>query len=123
MVSFTDDEFDQIVEWAIDQIPERFLSELDNVIFAVEDEPSQEEIDAGYGDMLGVYDGIPLTQRAGSYGAVDDYPDCITIFKGPHERLEGTRDEIIEEVRKTVVHEVGHYFGMTEEQIDAMGYH
>lgn len=122
MVRFTDEEFDGIVEWAIAQIPERFLNELDNVMFAVEDEPSEEEREAGFGDMLGIYDGIPLTERAGSYGAVDDWPDCITIFKGPHERLEGTREDIIEEVRKTVVHEVGHYFGMSEEQIEQMGY-
>ena len=121
MVKFTDDEFDEIVEWAIDQIPERFIADLDNVIFAIEDEPSEEEQAAGYGDMLGVYDGLPLTDRI-NYGGVDDYPDCITIFKGPHERLSDDRDEVIEEVRKTVIHEVGHFFGMDEEQIEAMGY-
>ena len=48
--------------------------------------------------------------------------DVIYLFKGPHERLEGTREEIIEQVRRTVVHEIGHYFGMDEEQIATMGY-
>lgn len=114
-VSFTDDEFDALVEAAIDSIPERFLDELDNVIFAVEDEPDD-------GETLGWYDGVSLLDRDGSYGAVSDYPDCITVFKGPHERLSDDRDVIAEEVRKTVVHEVGHYFGMTEEQVEAMGY-
>ncbi len=114
-VSFTDDEFDALVEAAIDSIPERFLDELDNVIFAVEDEPDD-------GETLGWYDGVSLLDRGGSYGAVSDYPDCITVFKGPHERLSDDRDVIAEEVRKTVVHEVGHYFGMTEEQVEAMGY-
>lgn len=114
-VSFTDDEFDALVEAAIDSIPERFLDELDNVIFAVEDEPDD-------GETLGWYDGVSLLERGGSYGAVSDYPDCITVFKGPHERLSDDRDVIAEEVRKTVVHEVGHYFGMTEEQVEAMGY-
>ncbi len=114
-VSFTDDEFDALVEAAIDSIPERFLDELDNVIFAVEDEPDD-------GETLGWYDGVSLLDRGGSYGAVSDYPDCITVFKGPHERLSDDRDVIAEEVRKTVVHEVGHYFGMTEEQVEVMGY-
>lgn len=115
MVSFTDEEFDALVEAAIDSIPEKFLDELDNVIFAVEDEPDD-------GETLGWYDGVSLLDRGGSYGAVSDYPDCITIFKGPHERLSDDRDVIAEEIRKTVVHEVGHYFGMTEEQVEAMGY-
>ena len=115
MASFTDDEFDALVEAAIDSIPSRFLDELDNVIFAVEDEPDD-------GQTLGWYDGVSLLDRGNGYGAVSDYPDCITVFKGPHERLSDDRDVVAEEVRKTVVHEVGHYFGMTEEQIEAMGY-
>lgn len=115
MVRFTDDEFDALVEDAIDSIPERFLAELDNVVFAVEDEPDD-------GETLGWYDGVSLLERGGSYGALDDYPDCITVFKGPHERLSDDPAVVAEEVRKTVVHEVGHFFGMTEEQIEAMGY-
>ena len=115
MVRFTDDEFDALVEDAIDSIPERFLAELDNVVFAVEDEPDD-------GETLGCYEGVSLLERGGSYGALDDYPDCITVFKGPHERLSDDPAVVAEEVRKTVVHEVGHYFGMTEEQIEAMGY-
>lgn len=75
----------------------------------------EEEFD----DLLGLYDGIPLTKR-------DDYawdiPDVITVFKGPHERLCNSREEMVEEIRKTVVHEIGHYFGMDEEAIDEMGY-
>ena len=73
------------------------------------------------GDILGLYVGIPLSERGDSYG-FGEQPDVIYLFKGPHERLEGTREEIIEQVRRTVVHEIGHYFGMDEEQLDAMGY-
>ncbi len=72
-----------------------------------------------YDDLLGLYDGIPLTER-------DEYdfcpPDVITVFKGPHERLCETREEMVEEIRKTVVHEIGHYFGMDEDDIQRMGY-
>ena len=74
------------------------------------------------GDLLGLYDGVSLMERGDGYGMPGDYPDTITIFKGPHERLEGGREEILEEVRRTVIHEVAHYFGMDEDQVDEMGY-
>lgn len=129
MYEMTDEEFEQAVSDAIDSIPEELLDELDNVVFLVEDEPAdwQAGIEEGThapgsSDLLGLYDGVNLLQRGTGYGAVSDYPDTITIFKGPHERLEGDRAQVLEEVRKTVIHEVGHYFGMTEEQVAKMGY-
>ena len=117
MYEFSDGEFEEAVELAIDSIPARFLDELENVVFMVEDEPPEDDP-----DTLGFYDGVNLYDRSSGYGAIDEIPDTITIFKGPHERLPGGRAEIIEEIRKTVVHEVGHYFGMDEEQIEDMGY-
>ncbi|MDO4182890.1 MAG: metallopeptidase family protein [Coriobacteriia bacterium] len=117
MYTFTDDEFEQVVADAIDSIPERFLDQLDNLSFMIEDEPAEDEDP----DLLGVYDGIDMSERAEGYGFFE-MPDTITIFKGPHERLEGSRADIVEEVRRTVVHEVGHYFGMDEDQIERMGY-
>lgn len=71
-------------------------------------------------DLLGLFDGLSLVERAGSYD--DDIPDVITVFKGPHERCFDSREEIVEEVGKTIIHELGHYFGLTEEQLAAMGY-
>ena len=73
------------------------------------------------GDMLGLYDGLALTERDGGYG-FGDYPDTITLFKGPHERLSNDRAEVLEQIRVTVVHEIAHYFGMDEDQVDEMGY-
>lgn len=125
----TDERFDEIVEAALDSIPDRFWDELENVIFTVADEPDEEQLDAAQdwnsvsaeGELLGLYDGTPLTERDGSYGT-GDLPDVITVFKGPHERCFEDEDELAEEVRKTVVHEVGHYFGNDEETLAAMGY-
>ena len=140
MYKMTDEEFENAVQDAIDSIPDEFLDELENVVFLVDDEPSdeqlaafddEEELDDGLeldglfseeGDLLGLYDGVSLMERGDGYGIPGDYPDTITIFKGPHERLEGGREEILEEVRRTVIHEVAHYFGMDEEQVDEMGY-
>ncbi len=126
MYTLTDEEFEAAVQDAIDSIPDEFLDELENVAIIIADEPEEEDFEGdGYfteeGDLLGLYDGMSLTERDGGYG-VGDYPDTITVFKGPHERLEGGRDEIVEEVRKTVVHEIAHYFGLDEDQVDDMGY-
>ena len=127
MVELTDEEFEAAVQDAIDSIPEEFLDELENVAILLADEPEEQDFEGdGYytesGDLLGLYDGIALTQRGDWYGAGNDYPDTITVFKGPHERLSDDRAVVLEEIRKTVVHETAHYFGMDEDQVDEMGY-
>ncbi|WP_072370112.1 metallopeptidase family protein [Thermophilibacter mediterraneus] len=127
----TDEQFERAVEDALDTIPERFWEQLDNVIFAVEDEPTEEEL-SGSGDdnasfsddeLLGLYDGTPLTERDSFYGT-GELPDVITIFKGPHERCFEELGEaaLRDEIRRTVIHEVGHYFGNDEETLAEMGY-
>lgn len=126
MVKLTDEEFEGAVMDAIDSMPDEFLDELENVAIVVADEPEDDDFDGdGYygegGDLLGLYDGIALTERDSGYG-FGDYPDTITIFKGPHERLGDDRAYVLEEVRKTVVHEIAHYFGMDEDQVEDMGY-
>ena len=126
MVQLTDVEFEQAVQDAIDSIPEEFLEELENVAILLADEPEESDFEGdGYfteqGDLLGLYDGVSLDERADGYG-FGDCPDTITIYKGPHERLGGSREDVLEEIRKTVVHEIAHYFGMDEEQVDEMGY-
>lgn len=132
----SDEEFEGAIEAALDSIPDELISSFENVVVLVEDEPLDWQpadaqdpalcagavVDSGSGDLLGLYDGVNLLQRGNGYGAVDDWPDTITIFKGPHERLSDDRAVVLEEVRKTVIHEVGHYFGMTEEQVEEMGY-
>ena len=126
MVKLTDEEFESAVQDAIDSIPEEFLDELENVVIMIADEPEEEDFEgdglySDEGDLLGLYDGVSIDERDGSYG-IGDYPDTITIFKGPHERLGGSRSYVLEEVRKTVIHEIAHYFGMDEDQVDDMGY-
>ena len=126
MVKLTDEEFEEAVQDAIDSIPDEFLDELENVAIVIADEPDEVDFKGdGYytanGELLGLYDGLAMTKR-GEYYGVGDYPDTITIFKGPHERFSSTRENALEEIRRTVVHEIAHYFGMDEEQVDDMGY-
>ena len=133
MVKLTDAEFEGAIADAHDAMPDEFIDELENIVVIAQDEPEDwqlenqgyddyDEEDGDAGDLLGYYDGVSLYERADGYGGPGDFPDTIFIFKGPHERLDGTKDEILDEVRRTVVHEIGHYFGMDEDQIDDMGY-
>jgi predicted Zn-dependent protease with MMP-like domain len=115
----TRERFDALVRDAIDRIPRRFAREIHNVAIVVEDEPSDElldemEIDED-GTLFGLYQGIPLTERTG-YG--NTLPDRITLFKGPIEDDCGDdEDEIVVEIGLTLIHELGHYFGMEEHEI------
>jgi predicted Zn-dependent protease with MMP-like domain len=128
MAKISDAEFEGAIQDALDAMPDAFLDDLENVVIMAQDEPEDWQLESGdgtmseSGDLLGLYDGINMYDRGDSYGAFGDYPDAITIFKGPHERLSDDKAVVLEEVRKTVVHEIGHYFGMDEERLDAMGY-
>ena len=126
MYALTNEEFEAAIQDALDSIPEEFLADLENVAFLAADEPTAEDLqgDGSFneaGDLLGLYDGLSLAERDSGYG-MNDYPDTITIFKGPHERMCDTYDQVVDEIYTTVIHEVAHYFGMDEDQVDDMGY-
>lgn len=115
----TDDEFERLVADGIDRIPEKFLKKLDNVAIVTADLPSEEQL-KGQGlakgdeyELLGLYEGIPLTERGEYYGVGSGaLPDKITIFKLPTLDEAGNDPERVREVvRDTVWHEIGHYFG------------
>ncbi len=131
MYRMSDDEFESVIEEALESIPEKFLEALENVAIVMEDEPGEYHLEAleapdflgaSYFDdeLLGLYDGIPLTERDDYYDG--DIPDVITIFKGPHERSFASREQVVEEIGKTVIHEIGHYFGIDDERLYEMGY-
>ena len=129
MFEVTEDEFEEAVRRGIECIPARFRDQIDNVAFCMQDEPDagqrasmvQSEC-RGRRELLGLYSGIPLSKRGADYGGYSSMPDMITVFKGPHERMAWSKESLFENVRKTVVHEVGHYFGLDEDQLRAMGY-
>ena len=130
MYHMTDEEFESAIAEALDAMPGQFMEALQNVAVVWEEEPSayhlgyDEEWDAEgedeFDDLLGLFDGLSIVERANGYD--DDIPDVITIFKGPHERCFNSREEIVGEVGKTIIHELGHYFGLSEDQLAAMGY-
>lgn len=132
MYAMTDEEFEQAVEDALASIPPRFLNALENVGITVADAPSPAQLAAlrrndapssgtrSGGILLGLYEGVPLTQRGFSYGNVA--PDIVTVFKQAHEQIFSSREQVVEQIRKTVVHEIGHYFGLSDADLRRMDY-
>ena len=107
--------FDELVSEALDEIPPELTAVMDNVVVLVEDEPP-----ANDPDLLGLYEGIPLTERDWAYGG--NLPDRITIYRGPTLRMCEDEDEVVDEVHITVVHEVAHHFGIDDDRLHALGY-
>jgi predicted Zn-dependent protease with MMP-like domain len=114
------DRFAQLVEEALQEIPRRFRKAMKNVAVIIEDEPSPEileEMEIEPPDTLfGLYQGTPLTERRWDYG--NALPDRISIYQGPIEDSCEDEEEIRDCVAETVIHEFGHYFGMSEEEIE-----
>ena len=116
----TRERFTQLVEEALNEIPPRFRREIRNVAVVVEQEPSPDvldDVEAEAGETLfGLYQGTPLPDRGWGYG--NSLPDRISIYQGPIEEACATEDEIRDCIAETVIHEFGHYFGMSEEEIE-----
>jgi predicted Zn-dependent protease with MMP-like domain len=108
--------FDALVADALDRIPESLAAVVDNVVVLVEEEPPDDEPD----DLLGLYDGIALTERDSRYAG--SLPDRILIFRGPLLDYCDTEEQLVEEVRITVVHEVAHHFGISDARLHELGW-
>jgi predicted Zn-dependent protease with MMP-like domain len=124
MIEVSLEEFQRLVADALDELPEPFASHLSNVDVIVEEEPTAEDmdqadVDAG-GTLFGLYQGIPQTERTANYTWV--MPDKITIFRGPITRACKTKKDVREEVAVTVVHEIAHHFGISDERLDELGW-
>ena len=111
----TVEEFEQLVGEALDTLPAPLAALLDNVVVLIEPEAPDHDR-----ELLGLYDGIPLTERDSSYTFVP--PDRIMIFRGPLVRMCRDQAELVDEVRITVVHEVAHHFGIEDAQLHEWGW-
>ena len=113
MIEVGEAEFEELVADALDELPESLAAMVDNLVVVVEDRHPSE-------DLLGLYEGVPLTER-------DDYggfamPDRVTIYRLPICELCDTRDDVVEEVLVTVVHEVAHHFGIDDDELHELGW-
>jgi predicted Zn-dependent protease with MMP-like domain len=124
MQRLTREEFEALVEDALDSLPEEFAKLLENIAVVVEEEPSDDDLDSLDDDdeegddedeLLGIYRGVSLPDR--SFDMMPLLPDQIAIFRGPILRVTSSRKEAIREVRDTVIHELGHYFGLEDDDM------
>ena len=115
MISMSRERFDQLVEAAFDRIPDELTSMLDNVVLFVEDEAPADDP-----DLLGLYDGTPLTERDSSYSGV--LPDRILMFRNPTLRICETEEDVVTEVEITVALEIAHHFGIEDDRLHDLGY-
>jgi predicted Zn-dependent protease with MMP-like domain len=109
------DEFERLVGQALDEVPAELLQLVENCVILVEDAPPPDM--AG---LLGLYDGVPLTERGEFYAGV--LPDRILIFRLPILAICDTREDVVEEVHITVVHEIAHHFGIDDDRLHELGY-
>ena len=114
MLSVSTEEFEALVSEGLDSLHEEMLAELDNVIFLVEDRPSDNS------NVLGVYEGFSLAER-NVYGYGEE-PDRIILFRENLLEHCADMDELVKEIRITLVHEIAHFYGITEERIHELGW-
>lgn len=114
-VEMPGDRFEELVADALDEVPGKLMSMLDNVAIVVEDVPPDGEM-----NLLGLYEGFALTDRDWNYGGV--LPDKISIFRKPILRICETEEDVVHEVAVTVVHEIAHHFGIEDERLHELGW-
>ncbi|GIH24635.1 hypothetical protein Aph01nite_29450 [Acrocarpospora phusangensis] len=113
MIEVSRNRFEELVSEALDTIPPELAKVMDNIVVVVVDDPPEQ-------GLLGLYTGIPLTERGDWYSGV--LPDRIEIYRNPTLEICETEDDVIEEVQITVVHEIAHHFGIDDERLHELGW-
>jgi predicted Zn-dependent protease with MMP-like domain len=122
MMQLSDDQFDQLITRAMDELPQEYIKGLDNVVILQADEPTSEQLVKMKVDphhvLLGLYEGVPLTQRGGGISGM--LPDKITLFKHPILAVVRTEAELHEQIKRTLWHEIAHYYGLNHSHINRL---
>lgn len=122
MLELDDDQFDDLITRAMDELPQEYIRGLENVAIVYEDEPTEEQkikmkLDHNH-LLLGLYEGIPLTQRGNGYSFV--LPDKITLFKNSIRAVTHTEAQLFEQIKRTLWHEIAHYYGLSHARMDEL---
>ena len=122
MMQLSDEAFDRLITRAMDELPQQYITGLDNVAITYADDPPLEQIHKMKIDnqhlLLGLYEGIPLTQRGSGYTFV--LPDKITLFKNQILASVRSEAELFERIKRTLWHEMAHYYGLNHDRMDAL---
>jgi predicted Zn-dependent protease with MMP-like domain len=124
--ALSEEEFGLVIESALATLPELFRKSIENLHIVVEDRPAaglppRRGVERG-SILLGLYEGVPLNKRGAHYGVRPVLPDRITLFKMNLEAVSSSLPELQKNIKETLLHEIGHYFGMSEREIRAAGY-
>lgn len=124
MIRVSAREFDRAVEAALAEIPPAFAPYMDNVVIEVRERPTADllEGDETVDDLLGLYLGVPVEEKMAEDFELAALPDRVLIFRANLCAMCESYDELVEEIRVTVLHEIGHHFGMDEDQLADLGY-
>jgi predicted Zn-dependent protease with MMP-like domain len=118
-MNLSDEEFDQLITRAMDELPQQYIKGLDNVAIVYADDPDEHQRQKTNLDehslLFGLYEGIPLTKRGANYTFV--LPDKITLFKNPILAVSGTPEQLFEQIKRTLWHEIAHYYGLGHDRI------
>lgn len=118
----TRSDFRELVDEALETIPQHFRDAMQNIAIVVDDEPTPEQLESVEIEppdtLLGLYEGIPLPERQWAHG--NTLPDKITLFQRPIEESSDDEDDLVVCIGETLIHEIGHYFGLSEEEIEAI---
>lgn len=120
-VEISEERFEDMVADVLESIPAELAEQLENIAVIVQDWPTEQQLNGRRGTLLGLYEGIDLTRRS-PIGYAGVMPDRITIFRGPLCSLASDEDDLARRVRVTVLHEVGHYFGLSEARLHELGW-
>ncbi len=118
------EDFEGFAEKALETLPDEFRSYFSNITIVVEDYPSGEDagrVNAGKKHLLGLFSGVPHPRKGGFFDIPHPFPDKIILFQKNIESICSTEGELIEEIRKTLIHEIGHYFGLSERDLRKYG--
>jgi predicted Zn-dependent protease with MMP-like domain len=122
MYNLTDEQFDALITRAMDELPKEYIDNLNNVAIVMADEPTDEQKQKmkirENAILLGLYEGIPLTQRGNNYTFV--LPDKITLFKHSILRVVRSEDELFEQIKRTLWHEIAHYYGLNHSRMNEL---
>lgn len=121
-MTLSDEEFDRLISKAMDELPQKYIEGLDNVAIVQADDPTEEQkikmkLD-NHHLLLGLYEGIPLTQRGNGYTFV--LPDKITLFKNAILAVSSDESSLFEQIKRTLWHEIAHYYGLGHGRIDEL---
>lgn len=123
MLKLSHREFENVVNLALKEIPEKFSQNIENLEIFIEDYPTidvQRSMGVPRRGLLGLYTGVPLNRRSKAYAPL--FPDRIYLYQKNIEAFSRTRTELIEQIQRTVLHEIGHYFGLKDRRLRQLGF-